>query len=134
MSLSIHILSVDAACMKYNTIGDYFGTENARVVLVADMQDWKKELLVAIHEIVEQSLCFDRGIDEKNITKFDKKFEEGNTTNDEPGDQPDAPYYKEHQFATKIEKMLCEELGMTWEEYDNVVTETFNNTFSKKEE
>jgi hypothetical protein len=86
MALSIHVITIDGTDMRYPTVGDYIGTPNARVVMVAEMGDWRKELLVAVHEIIEQSLCFDRGISEKAITAFDKHFEatKGNT-HEEPG-------------------------------------------------
>ena len=39
----------------------------------------------------------------------------------EPGDDPKAPYFKEHQFATMIEKALCRELKVDWRKYDKTI-------------
>jgi hypothetical protein len=59
----------------------------------------------------------DFGRGEDMLDKFDKDFDgEG-----EPGDDPTAPYHREHVFATKIERMLAEELGIDWDAYDKTV-------------
>jgi hypothetical protein len=108
---------------RYETVGDYWYHGDTREVRISDMNDEDCEFLVTIHELVEAHLCRKHGIDENAITAFDVAFEEnrkeGNV--DEPGDSPEAPYQKEHQFATKIEKLIAEELGINWEEYDKLV-------------
>lgn len=38
--------------------------------------------------------------------------------NAEPGDSPDAPYYKQHQIATSVERLLAAELGVDWTAYE----------------
>ena len=54
------------------------------------------------------------------IDSFDIQYEKsrvlGDTTS-EPGNDPAAPYYREHKFATKLEKLLAEEIGVDWDEY-----------------
>ena len=91
------------------------------------MKNRKYELLVAIHELIEQALCEDRGISNEEITAFDKRFEAEralglHTLDAEPGFDPYAPYMKEHAFATKVERMLARELDVDWDEYDRTVT------------
>ena len=109
---------------RYKTVGDYWYPQSYRMELrVSDMQNEDYEFLVMIHELVEAHLCRKRGIEEPVIKAFDEAFEarreEGNT--DEPGFDPNAPYFKEHTFATFIEAQIAEELGIDWEEYSNVV-------------
>jgi hypothetical protein len=69
------------------------------------------------------ALCRERGVTEDSVTQFDLDFEaarpEGNT--DEPGDDPSAPYQKEHQFATTVELLLAAELGVKWREYERAI-------------
>jgi hypothetical protein len=36
----------------------------------------------------------------------------------EPGDDPEAPYHAQHQFATKIERQLATALGVDWKAYE----------------
>ena len=113
--------------MRYDTVGDYWiDPDGTMQIRVSDMGNWKYELLVAIHELVEQNLCLDRGIKEEDISNFDIQFEkdreEGKRSKEaEPGDDPAAPYRKEHFTATNIERILCEALGVNWKEYDDKV-------------
>ncbi len=36
---------------------------------------------------------------------------------DEPGDDPTAPYVKQHCLATGIERILAQQWGVVWSEY-----------------
>ena len=117
----IIIKTVPDNLQRYNTVGDYYtDTDGNRIFAVSDMNNWKYEMLVMVHEIVEAALCQDRGITDQMIDVFDMNFEAERLADPhgrEPGDSTDAPYYKEHQFATKIERMLADELGVAWDEY-----------------
>jgi hypothetical protein len=87
------------------------------------MTDPRYEQLVALHELVEVLLCKKRGITQKSVDAFDKAFEKarkpGNV--DEPGDDPKAPYRKEHFFSTNVERLMAAELGVDWNKYDDEV-------------
>jgi hypothetical protein len=110
---------------RYETVGDwYFNPDNNRLTIrVSSMRNKLYEFLVAFHEQAEAMLCLERGICEKEITLFDKHFEarraQGNT--DEPGDDPRAPYRKEHFFATSVERLMAAELGVDWRKYEEAV-------------
>jgi len=127
--LHIYIDTVPHSTQRYPTVGDYFDvqTPGMRVpvtnVRISDMQDEDCEFLVAIHELIEQHLCKKRGISEESITAFDMEFEQNRLPGDveEPGNDIRAPYYKEHVFATSIEKLVAAELGVDWDEYDKTV-------------
>jgi hypothetical protein len=43
-------------------------------------------------------------------------------TTAEPGNNPKAPYHQEHMFASKVERMLANELGINWTAYDREVS------------
>ena len=81
------------------------------------------EFLVAVHELIEQYLCKKRNIKEPDISAFDIEFEKNRQpgNEDEPGDDPSAPYRKEHFFATSIERLIAAELGVDWQEYDKKI-------------
>ena len=126
---TIIIKSIPHAQQEYPTVGNYWiDFLGRRQIAVSSMKDWRYELLVAVHELIEVSLVEKRSISERKITEFDIKFEEErakgkHTKTAEPGDDKKAPYYKEHQFATKVEKMLAKELGVNWAYYDKYVGE-----------
>lgn len=117
--MDIEIKTIPHEQQRYPTVGDWFYDGDKLVINVSDLGSWRKNLLVAIHELVEASLCASRGITQEQVDKFDESFD----GDGEPGDSPDAPYRREHFFATNIERLLCAELGIDWAEYDQQVEE-----------
>ena len=100
----------------YDTAGNYLKSGKTELFQISRMNaDY--EFMVFVHEVIEWYLTEQRGIEEKDITKFDTKLVEEKYIKD-PGTSPKACYHKEHMFATKIEKMLCKELGIDWKVYD----------------
>jgi hypothetical protein len=125
--LKIRIETVPSEEQRYPTIGDYWDEpDGTREVRVTDMGDPRYEFLVAVHELVELMLCAERGIAEPEIMAFDVAFEEERDRglhgpDDEPGDDPRAPYRREHRFAENIERLVAHELGVDWEAYGEAV-------------
>lgn len=120
----VHIKTIPHKSQRYPTCGDYFDDIAGNLVIkVSELPDEDFEFCIAIHELIESYLCAKRGISEPSITAFDIEFErrrkKGNV--DEPGDDPKAPYFKEHQFSTKIEKLMAKELKVSWKKYTDAV-------------
>ncbi len=128
---NIQVKTVPDDQQRYNTVGDYYTDENGkRMFVVSDMRDWRYEFLVVLHELVESALCKERNISDTCIDEFDTAYEEKRDESDgisEPGNSPDAPYFKEHQFATTIEKMMAEELGVDWNDYNEIIEKLMLN-------
>ena len=125
--MKIQIETIPHDAQRYPTVGDYWedadGTEQVRV---SKMIDWRYEMLVAVHELVEWALTRHRGIPEEEISAFDIEYEhlrEREAVKGEPGDNPKSPYRREHFFATNLERLLAAELGVDWMEYDQYVDE-----------
>ena len=119
----IRISSIPQEKQRYITAGDYFEVEGVEEIRVTEMHDDRMEFLIGLHEMVEWYLTEQRGIKESDISKFDIQFEEDrakglHTEEEEPGDDKTAPYYREHQFASCIERLMCAELGISWQEYE----------------
>jgi hypothetical protein len=116
----IIIETIPDAAQRYNTVGDYYHNEQGdQLLFISDMGNKKYEFLIALHELIESQLCQERGTTEEMIDVFDFEFEKNRQEGDlrEPGDQPEAPYFKEHQFATEIERLTAKELGVDWDKY-----------------
>lgn len=138
---------------RYDTCGDWFVVHDTLFVRVSDQGDWQSNFLIAAHELIEAALCLRRGIKEENVTEFDKQYEKkrqeieehldrlcyddppgeqetqaacGCQIYDEPGDDPHAPYKREHQFAETIERLLANELEVDWNAYLNNTGGTLN--------
>jgi hypothetical protein len=111
----------------YSTAGNYQWTkEGLLLIFVSEIGNQDYEYLVMLHEYVEAHLCKRNGVTQKQIDDFDINFEKEREVGlhgefDEPGDDKSSPYYKYHQVATKIERMMCKELGIKWSDYDNAV-------------
>jgi hypothetical protein len=123
--MNIVIQSIKHKNQRYDTAGDWFNIGGVDIICVSEVKNKDYEFLVGLHELVEMYLCKKRKISDRRVCDFDKKFEKkrkkGN--NDEPGDDPKAPYFDEHQFATIIEKMMAKELGVNWKKYDSILVQ-----------
>ena len=128
----ITIRDIPKAHQRYDTVGDWyvepvkgdyttfggsravFSGEGLSITVSNDAGLTEKEqFVVAIHELIEAALCFDRGITQKQVDDFDQNYhvyaKDGIA---EPGDHPNAPYRNEHRFAALIEHMVARELGL----------------------
>jgi len=122
--LNISIQTIPHNRHRYPTCGDYWATENwsRQQIRVSEMGDWRYETLVAIHELVEQSLCRAAGIPEADIAAFDKQFEAEKEMGqhvqyDEPGMHPQALYHSQHCAAMGVEMLVAVLLGVNWSDY-----------------
>lgn len=120
--MDIVIRTIPHTDQRYDTVGDWWFEGDTLQVRVSAMDDWKAEGLVAHHELTEALLCKARGITADQVDEFDKAFNKQTAWGQEPGDHPDAPYRREHFFATTVERMLSAELGVDWFEYDDKVS------------
>lgn len=125
--VAVSIRFIDHICQRYPTVGDWFWRHTTLHIRVSDMRDDRFNMLVAVHEYIEALLCWKANISESDVTKFDLDFEDKRSRHEllggvkEPGDHPDAPYFKQHQIATNVERFLADQLGIDWEEYDAAV-------------
>lgn len=123
--MKIQIETIPHETQRYPTVGDYWDAEDGTIqVRVSNLADWRQEALVAVHEMVEMILTRHRGISEESISDFDIAFERGRERGQvlgEPGDDPRAPYRREHFFATNLERLLAAELDVDWRAYEALV-------------
>ena len=119
--MKIMISSVPHGVCRNESVGDYGGRFPSDCwIKVSRTGDWRMDFCIAAHELVEFALCSHRGIKNKDILAFDRVFEASRCPGShvEPGDDPKAPYKAEHAFATRIERLMVEELGINCEEYE----------------
>lgn len=111
---------------RYETVGDWFYNAGVLCIRVSAMDNWKYEMAIAIHELVEVLLCKTAGVSQKICDDFDIKYEADrgrgkHTSDQEPGDDPDAPYALQHSFATAIERIFIAGVGESWAAYSSKV-------------
>ena len=110
---------------RYETVGDWIPGKPAQI-RVSKMKDQRYVFLVALHEMIEYELCKMHGITDEEVVAFDVNFEAERKMNlhpvdAEPGDHPKAPYRNEHEFATMIEMMVAQKLGVSWSDYEKTI-------------
>ena len=131
--MKITIETIPHAKQRYPSCGDwYFDGDGTLQIKVSEEIGTKSAGLVAIHELCEVFLCsegltlpkvaLDALVDE--VDKFDKEYT-GNLVDEEPGDDPMAPYNRQHSIATAVERILCADLGLPWKVHDDAVAALF---------
>jgi hypothetical protein len=110
---------------RYETVGDWIPGKTTHIK-VSKMKDERYTFLVALHEMIEYELCRMNGVSDEKVVAFDKAFESERALGfhaweDEPGDDTRSPYKKEHQFATTVERMVAQRMGVRWGHYERTV-------------
>ena len=123
MMKRIMAITVAHASQRYPTVGDYTDQHGCTLFSISEMGNEKYEYLVLVHELIEKILVDARGISHQSIDDFDIQFETDRDPGDEsePGHDTRSPYRREHVFAERIERLLADELGVDWDDYDKVV-------------
>lgn len=114
---------------RYPTVGDWEYTADCAgntgdfelTIRVSKLCDWRREALVAIHELAEVLACRHDGVSQGTVDKFDKDYEKARPNGDdsEPGDDQNAPYRQQHCLATGIERIMAVALGVCWKDYED---------------
>jgi hypothetical protein len=102
------------------TVGDWVIIADTIMIKVSDLGDEYRNILIGIHELIEAVLCKRRGITEAIVDEYDMSYD---GPCEEPGADPNCPYFKEHIFATAVEKSLAQELEVDWDEYEKAIEE-----------
>lgn len=125
--MKITIETIEHSQQPYPTVGDWrFKDDGSLSIKVSKMSDWRHEMLVAIHELVESALCEQAGITTEAVDAFDIEYEKRRSkalvlSLREPGDDPSAPYFRQHFIATNIERQMADAFGVNWTEYEKEV-------------
>lgn len=119
--MQIKIETIQHGNQRYPTVGDWYFDEAGNLTIkVSKLSDWRREALIAVHELVEVLMCKHAGISQAVVDTFDMEYEKTRhpDNEEEPGDDPAAPYVKQHCVATGIERILAAELGVNWKDYE----------------
>jgi hypothetical protein len=115
--MKILIETVPHSTQRYNTVGDWEvmpgGTWHIKV---SSLHNWKREVLIAVHELVEMALCRHAGITSTEVDAFDLACDEP-----DPGLNPAAPYHKQHMVATAVETLLAGLMEVDWVAYEDQI-------------
>lgn len=133
--MRINIETIPHEKQRYPTVGDYWeDNDELQQVRVSEMQDWRYEALVAVHELIEMILVKHRGISEESITEFDIAFEQSREVGrvlGEPGNDPRAPYQRtlfrdQRRAASRCRarrRLVCLRDAGGWPRHQEIVLE-----------
>lgn len=111
--MKICITTIPHSAQAYPTVGNWWFDERGLHIFVSETGDERMNFLIGLHEAVEAMLCEARGIPEPLVAQFDKDHPEL----DDPGNDPRAPYKREHRFAEALERIMADALEVDWDEY-----------------
>jgi hypothetical protein len=122
--MRVEIKTVDPAAMRYPTAGDWEWLPDGGLMLKIPEYGGRdvSVLLVAIHEMIEAYLCKRDGVTDEEVTKFDTD----NPLLEEPGDDPRAPYHKQHMVAMALEREAAIATSTDWATHDKWVFDVGN--------
>lgn len=108
---------------RYPTVGDYWvDADGVLQIRVSETEDPRHSALVAVHELVEAVLVRDIGIAMAVIDDFDMRHAvQAAPKYEEPGDDPKAPYHRQHTFATAVERLMAREMDVSWQDYEDAL-------------
>lgn len=133
---AIHVEFIEHSAQDYPTVGNWQLKGNAIKVLLISVSKTKTPLyqyLVAIHELVEALACCVCGVTQQDVDDFDLEWERRVTgqviaADQEPGDSLLAPYHRQHQLASLVERTVAFFLGVDWADYESEITALWNTT------
>lgn len=114
------IAKVDASEIRHPFTGaDWWFDENGDLqVRVSKLSDWRFEAALMLHEIAESLICKHTGVTVAQVDEWDKHYDKTHEFDLNSGDDPFAPYKKEHTFATAIERIFTGATDVDWLTYD----------------
>jgi len=125
--MNIHILTIPETEQRKEVNGAdwFFDSKGDLQVRVSPLSDWRREVLLGIHEAVEAIMCKHNGVTQQQVDAFDMEYDKTHSFDLNAGDDPAAPYVREHCFATAIERILCAELDVNWLSYDTELAHSY---------
>lgn len=126
MSFNIHIRVIDnerhrtpEGCKRITGADWYWDEDGDLQVRVSRMSDWRMEAALALHETAEALMCRNDSVTQESVDLFDSHYAATHTDDCEAGDDPAAPYKRQHSAATAIERVFTAHVGLDWKTYDD---------------
>jgi hypothetical protein len=116
--MKIHVTTIPHEEQRYPTAGDWWWDGDTLEMRVSTLPDWRYGVLVTVHELVEAVLCKAHGVTAEAVDAWDTGI---GKDIDDPGDDPRAPYHREHRAASALERRLARDLGVNWDAYNDAL-------------
>lgn len=94
---------------------------NLQVRVAKEINDWREECCLALHEMVEAIICKHVGVPTREVDDFDREYQKNHMVDLNGGDESNCPYRIPHSFATSAERMVAGVLNVFWNSYDRKI-------------
>lgn len=125
MNINIKTIPESEQRKEVNGADWWWDENNDLQVRISPLSDWRYEALLSLHETIEAILCRHKGVKEPDVCVFDQEYDKTHNFDVDAGDEPDAPYVRQHCFATGLERVVCAELDVNWKTYDKELASTY---------
>ena len=122
MMKPIRIDFIKQSEQNYDTVGNYGETEHEIWFEITELSDPLYSVAILLHELHEFYRNKDLGTTIEEIDKFDMV---DHPELEEPGDDPRAPYHKQHLEASVIERACLAMAGRSWSDYEQEIENLF---------
>lgn len=159
---SINVRTIPHNQHRYPTTGDWWVQSDNLTgkttleIRVSESGDWRANIAVAIHEIVEAVVCIADGVEPEALDRFDSAYEmvredpktwvdaeaalqrefgghDEITPHTEPGEDLHAPYRHQHAIATQVEWIVTEAMHLPWKLYEEELSTLYDDTDEQTE-
>lgn len=125
--MKITIETIEHSAQRYPTVGDWYWNDaqdelTVKVSKLPVVHEGEAILLIGVHELIEALLCRRGYIPEWEVDRFDMEWQPHDGLI-EPGDDPHAPYHNQHVFASNIERIIAQRLGINWQRYEEEIAQ-----------
>lgn len=111
------------ATLRNHQVDDYWYDEDGtfQIRVAEELSDERRKQAVILHALWEMLTCRHAGVTIQAIDMWDAHFQGFVAPGEEAGDDPNCPYYRQHQGATIVERMYIEQTDDNWQEYEKEV-------------
>lgn len=133
MDIIIKVIPESEQRKEVNGADWFWDAEGNLQVRVSPMSDWRYETALAFHEAFEACLCKNNGVTQKEVDEFDMAFDlaHPNEPDLNAGDEQTAPYRREHNYATIVDRLFIGACQLNWKDYDDELAATYPGPKSK---
>lgn len=129
MPSAINIKVIPHDQQRYDTLGDWQFKEMEQEgirweqldISISQTGNKKYNFLLGLHEFVEAMMCHMVGVTTAMVDSWDITGE-GRLLED-PGDDPRAPYHKQHKVATMVEHLVALMMNVDWVDYEEALSQ-----------
>ena len=120
MKLDIKIVPQEQ--QRFTTIGYWEDDGENVIITISQMSDWRFIIAVLFHELIELFWCRANSVTQAQCDEWDESYEKlyksgEKDLTEEPGDDPNCPYFDGHQWGGNLEWLVVKVLRASWKDY-----------------